>query len=473
MNKPYLLFRNHNSPYWYAQIRLADGSLSNNKSTGKESRTEAEKVVMEWVVKGECPKRVSKKGNSKNSNSLDTLAILNQLKTKTFTDLEITQILDILKERNFIKTAVRTESKAARDAMEFLIEFWDYEKSPYIRELHLRGKSFHKKHSNRMTRIIFNYWEPIISGKLVGEITRDDINKIYDVESTQKLAPKTVKSIINAITVALKWAYLHGLTEINCYDGIIKPKDNPQKRAILTMEEIKLLFAAKWENETAKLACLIASYTGMRQGEIAALRLQDIGEDRIYIRHSWGKYDGLKTPKNGEEREIRIPHQLRDMIIMQAMKNPWRQDLSAFVFFSKSRDDRPMDTDTWSVYMRRALKSIGYPNPEKICFHSFRHSWCTTTLSEIGDQRICMIGSGHKTDKVFAHYANHIKKESALETIAKTSERLFAPIFEELSITDIEYCICDEAAAEAGNNRNLISFYLDEESKNERETTLA
>ena len=51
-----------------------------------------------------------------------------------------------------------------------------------------------------------------------------------------------------------------------------------------------------------------------------------------------------------------------------------------------------------------------------------------------------------KTDKVFAHYANHIKKESALETIVKTLERFFAPIFEELSITDIEYSICDEAA---------------------------
>jgi len=44
-----------------------------------------------------------------------------------------------------------------------------------------------------------------------------------------------------------------------------------------------------------------------------------------------------------------------------------------------------------------------------------------------------MIGSGHKTDKVFAHYANHSKKESSLETIAKTSEILFAPIFEEIS----------------------------------------
>ena len=49
MNKPYLLFKNRKSPYWYAQIRLSDGSLSNNKSTGKESKAEAEKVVMEWV----------------------------------------------------------------------------------------------------------------------------------------------------------------------------------------------------------------------------------------------------------------------------------------------------------------------------------------------------------------------------------------------------------------------------------------
>ena len=44
----------------------------------------------------------------------------------------------------------------------------------------------------------------------------------------------------------------------------------------------------------------------MRQGEIAALKLQDIGEDRIYIRHSWGKYDGLKTPKNGEEKSYQL-----------------------------------------------------------------------------------------------------------------------------------------------------------------------
>ena len=101
------------------------GSLSNNKSTGKESRAEAEKVVMEWVVKGVCPKRVSKKGNSKASTSFDTISFMNQLKMSPFTDSDVDQIISILKERDFIKTAIRVATKADRDARDFLLEFWE------------------------------------------------------------------------------------------------------------------------------------------------------------------------------------------------------------------------------------------------------------------------------------------------------------------------------------------------------------
>lgn len=53
--KPYILFKNTLSPYWYAQIRLPDGTLTSNKSTRKESRAEAERVVMEQIVKGNLP----------------------------------------------------------------------------------------------------------------------------------------------------------------------------------------------------------------------------------------------------------------------------------------------------------------------------------------------------------------------------------------------------------------------------------
>lgn len=49
-----------------------------------------------------------------------------------------------------------------------------------------------------------------------------------------------------------------------------------------------------------------------------------------------------------------------------------------------------------------------------------------------------------KSDKVFVHYANHIKKEAALQRIEETSKKLFAPIFDALSISEVEYTIHDE-----------------------------
>ena len=54
MAKPYLIFKAHTGIY-YAQIRLADGTLSNNKSPGCRNRTEAERTVMEWIVTGHIP----------------------------------------------------------------------------------------------------------------------------------------------------------------------------------------------------------------------------------------------------------------------------------------------------------------------------------------------------------------------------------------------------------------------------------
>ena len=83
MAKPYLIFKAHNGIY-YAQIRLADGSLSNNKSTGCRNRTEAERTVMEWIVTGNIPARVGSK---------DSIPIV-----------------------------------------DFLENFWDYDKSPYVKE---------------------------------------------------------------------------------------------------------------------------------------------------------------------------------------------------------------------------------------------------------------------------------------------------------------------------------------------------
>lgn len=72
-----------------------------------------------------------------------------------------------------------------------------------------------------------------------------------------------------------------------------------------------------------------------------------------------------------------------------------------------------------------------------------------------------MIGSGHKTESVFNNYANHIKKEIALDKIAESSERLFAPILEQLS-SDAVYVVKDNDESENTDVQNQEKLLLPE-----------
>lgn len=119
MAKPYLIFKVHTGIY-YAQIRLADGTLSNNKSTGCRNRTEAERTVMEWIVTGNIPTRI----NSKDSKvkSIDKIRLFNDLRTAEFDSDDINNIIKILQERIFPLLSALTEKNI--DVLEEIFK-WD------------------------------------------------------------------------------------------------------------------------------------------------------------------------------------------------------------------------------------------------------------------------------------------------------------------------------------------------------------
>ena len=100
----------------------------------------------------------------------------------------------------------------------------------------------------------------------------------------------------------LKWAYRQD--EIPTYPGkgLMKYSAAPKRRGILADKEIEMLFRfGDWKgNEAARIATLVAYQTGLRAGEIVALRVGDVGADRLFVRHSYNRIDGLKSPKNGE-----------------------------------------------------------------------------------------------------------------------------------------------------------------------------
>lgn len=318
---------------------------------------------MSWIVNGNIPARINSK--TKNQTTVDKISFFNNLRNYEFNSEEVLKIVQTLQDRKLIQSFVIANTPQSQPIEKYLEEFWNYDKSSYVREKKLRGQTIHRDYCVALITRLKTFWYPLLAGKSVGEITRDDIYQIFTDDSVSKLAPKTINSIVSAITIPMKWAYFHGLTSNNCYDGIIKCAAKSKKREVLTLEQAMSVFCTEWENDTAKLANMLAFYTGMRQGEIAALRLEDIDADRIYIRHSWSKYEGLKETKTNECREIKIPPQLRDMLLVQANMNPHGEGIKGFVFYGLN-PEHPTDPKNWLKYLRRALKNIGYSNPKEI-----------------------------------------------------------------------------------------------------------
>ena len=212
MAKPYSIFKARNGIY-YVQFRLSDGSRSSSKSTGCRNKTEAERKAMEWVVNGQIPARINSKNESELFTSVDKIKFLNDLRTTNFSEEDIKSIVNILKERKFITSAVIYQSPEDKPIEDFLLTFWDFEKSPYVKEKKLKSQSIHQSYCATMKSRVEIYWIPMLKGRSIGSITRKDVQAIFENEIVLKLAPKTINSIVSSITVPLKWAFYNELTE--------------------------------------------------------------------------------------------------------------------------------------------------------------------------------------------------------------------------------------------------------------------
>jgi len=234
MAKPYFLFKMP-SGIWYAKIQLPDSTQSNNKSTGCRERNAAERVVMEWVVNNKLPDRINSIDDKQ--IGLDKLSVLNSLRTIDLDHKDVQEIIKILKERSLIHSAVMMASPESKGIDEFIKEFWTFETSLYVKKKKLKGGSIHRDYCKAMLMRSRKYRLPSVSEKPVGCITHEDVTALFENKEVLKLAPKTINSVVSSVTIPLKWAYFHKLTEINCFDGIMKCSQKSNKREILTLEQ--------------------------------------------------------------------------------------------------------------------------------------------------------------------------------------------------------------------------------------------
>jgi integrase len=242
------------------------------------------------------------------------------------------------------------------------------------------------------------------------------------------LSPASRKNVIISGTIALRWAYRERMISENITDGLLMFAGPSKKRGVLSLEEARKIFTLDWKEKRALVGNILAMTTGLRAGEILALRKSDIDPHKpvIYVRHSWSSLDGLKSPKNGDERKVPLLPEIRTALMDLLTENPYKDVPDPFIFYSVF-PDKPMDDRYFSDGLKKACRTIGVdPVPRNIVFHSWRHFYAARMADIMTAEQVQRI-TGQKSRSVFEVYQDHITEEN-LEAMGRAGSEVFGKI---------------------------------------------
>ena len=397
---PFSVFKRANRPSFLVAYKDDNGNYLPALSTKKKTEDEAIAVAFQWLRDG-----VPQKKSALQAKEMALAATAKSVKTSD----DAIRLLSELTKMGWIKNGVVKETPAAENFISFLKSFWEWETSPYINEKLRKSHSIHKRHSKKQGQTIDLYWEPFFKDRCLGEISTVDIDAFITHMGKKDLSASRKNCVIKAGTVALRWAFTKGRIEHDPTRGHLLFSGDETKRNILTPGAASAAFRAPWKNDRAKLANMLSSVTGMRSGEILALQFQDIGPDCLYVKHSWNWVDKIKLTKNNEPRTVEVPFpDLMQKLFAQAKQNPWGVSPDSFVFWTEYAEGVPMQPYHFVNGLRDVLTKIGYSKDDakKYDFHGWRHFF-TSYMAKKLDKKLLKTQTGHITDEMIDHYADH------------------------------------------------------------------
>ena len=433
--RPFYLYPNASGYYNVIFIDPISGKKLTDKSTHTKDKVEAAMIATTWLQNGIPESRP----NARSYHATETKSNLN-LKSiaQTVTEEEAQTLISMLTQRfNFTvseqpavtkqilpepakktpKTATPKPQKAGIPLSSFLLNFWDFDNSDFIKRYIAHGHNMTKRHTQMMLGLVKNYWKPYFGDEItVEELDRQTLDDFFFYLHTEKqLSGGTVNKAINCGSRAMRYLFENKRIQTNPMAGIERFNAEEIGRGIPTESEVKQLLKVDWLNETYKLAFKLGIYCGLRAGEISGLRVcdLDLDADLIHVRHSWNDTDGLKCPKNTDIRDLPIDHETLEELYAMARKNPNFSDLS-YVFFSQVKPEQPCWPSYYVDGLYDALEKIGVSEEQRkernIVFHSLRH-FCATILSQRTDLKTVQAVMGHRSEDMSKHYSNHETQE--------------------------------------------------------------
>ncbi len=240
------------------------------------------------------------------------------------------------------------------------------------------------------------------------------------------LSPQTVTHMHRVLKQALGQAVKWELLTRNPADAVDPPKTDRGMMQTYDLDQTAELIEAMRPTRMF-VSTLLAVLCGMRRGEVAALRWQnvDLVAGRLAVLESAeqvGSKIRYKTPKNGKGRTLALSaslvEELRAHRVRQAqelLKVGVR--LSDNTFVVAQADGTPLQPDTLTQDWFRKLANTSLP---RIRFHDLRHAHATHMLSSGVHPKVASERLGHSKIGITLDLYSHVMpgmQEDAAERV--------------------------------------------------------
>ena len=255
------------------------------------------------------------------------------------------------------------------------------------------------------------------------------------VKSDKPLSPKMLLNIRNFLSMVFRLAIQNRILLRNPVDGVILPKGAVRKpRALTRDEQATLIRVVRKSKRLLMFAVILALYTGMRKGELLALKWEDIEDSAIHVKRSTAMVAHIdKNGKREWKREVwdtKTENSVRTIPILettQRMLADYRLAQSKlfrahglppseYVFTTDSGDFIGSAQLTASYGRLLARAGVKYRK-----FHAIRHTFATEAIRRgvaVKDLQQIMGHSNIKTTYMYVH-SDDESKRAAIERMGE------------------------------------------------------
>lgn len=299
------------------------------------------------------------------------------------------------------------------------MRYWLYS----IVQPHVKASTF----SNYAT-ILDKWIKPFLGNKKLGKVGKEDVQRFISVLLEHSLSAGTVRNIYSVLYAAMKKAQEYDYIYVNPCEGIDLPKPKTKEARVLSLQEQKQLEQTAREDENG-FAILLAIYTGLRVGEIGALKWNEVDLENgvIYVSQTIQR---IQCYSHGAEtktelvigsvksccsaRVIPLP-----TCIIEQFKAHKEISSDEYVFTCHGH---PLEPRVLQYRFKVLLEKAGL---DDMNFHALRHTFATRCMELCFDIRTLSEILGHASAKMTLDRYGHSQMEHK-RVAMNTLNQLFA-----------------------------------------------